>query len=114
MKHSNYILFLISECLNGSVKVPVHTFISNDYDTAKLYFHDWLFGKKCKLRFTLYRIGEIQKDLTVKESKAYITSGSEYYFKENLREEKERIEKASKEKEIKEQIGLLWAGKYVD
>lgn len=110
MKHNSYILFLISECLNGHTKIPVHTFISNDYDTAKLYFHDWLYGKKCKAKFNLYKIAEIQKDLSVKESKAYITSGFEYGFKESLREEKRRIEEASKEKDIKEQIKKLWDG----
>ena len=114
MKHKHFNLFLISECLNGRTKVPVQTFISNDYDTAKLYFHDWINGKKCKAKFQLYKIGEIDKELKVKEMKIFITSGFEYenkkVYQNPLLEEKKQILEASKETKQKEIIKKLFDG----
>lgn len=118
MKHSHFNLFLISECLNGNTKVPVHTFIDTNYDTAKLYFHDWLQGKKCKAKFQLYKIGEINKDLKIKETKIFITTGFEYenkkVYQNPLIEEKKLIKEASMEKEQKEIIKKLFNGKEIN
>ena len=83
---------------------------------AKLYFHDWLEGKKCKAKFQLYKIGEINKDLRITETKIYITSGFELErnpktaFQETLWQEKNRIEAASKQKEMKEIVKTLFDG----
>ena len=118
MKHSQFNLFLISECLNGHTKVPVHTFIDTKYDTAKLYFHDWINGKKCKAKFQLYKIAEIDADLKVKETKTFITSGFEYenkkVYQNPLFEEKKQILEASKENTQKEIIKKLFNGREIE
>lgn len=119
MKHGVYNLFLISESLNGITKVPIQTFISNNFDTAKLYFHDWLKDKKCKTKFTLYKIGEIQNNFQIKEMKVFITNGSEtkeqkLCIQRNLIiEEKQRIAAAAKEKETIEIVKKLFDGKEI-
>lgn len=117
MKHKQYNLFLISEALNGLTRVPIQSFMSSDYDTAKLYFHDWLKDKKCKAKFQLYKIGEVNKDLRVKEMKVFITTGFEIEnkpaYQRTLLEEKEMIKEATREQKTKEILKKLFNGKEI-
>lgn len=117
MKHNTFNLFLISESLNGLTKLPIQTFISSDFDTAKLYFIDWLKGKKVKNRFTLYKIGDIDKNFHIKETKIFIANGYEEEkvktYQRTLLEEKKMIEEASREKTIKETIKKLFNGREI-
>lgn len=117
MKHKQYNLFLISEALNGLTKVPVQSFMSFDYDTAKLYFNDWLKDKKCKAKFQLYKIGEVNKDLRVKEMKVFITTGFEIEnkpaYQRSLLDEQKMIQEAAKEEKTREILKKLFNGKEI-
>lgn len=118
MKHKLNNLFIISEALNGLTKLPVQTFISNDFDTAKLYFHDWLKDKKCKAKYQLYKIGEIDKDFKIRQTKIFITTGFEIEnkpsYQRTLFEEKKMIEEAAREQKTKDILRKLFNGKEIN
>ena len=110
-------IFLISESLNGITKIPIQTFISSNYETAKLYFQDYIKDRKNKIKFQLYKIGEINKDFKIEQTKIFITAGfeieNEISKQQKLREEREIIKKASQE-EISEAVRTLFNGIYIN
>lgn len=117
MKHKQFNLFVITEALKGILRVPIHSFISSDYDTAKLYFDTWLEGKKVKSKFQLYKIGEIDKELKIKEVRVFVTTGQDIKetksFQRTLLDEKKNIEEAAKLRRQDEIVKKLFYGREI-
>ena len=118
MKHNVYNLFLIAQALNGQLRLPIKSFISKNYDTAKLEFMEYVENSKNPSSLFLYKIGEIGKDLRVKECRIFIDGGLEIknkknYTKSDILKEKKLYEDAKFEKELSKQIEILFGGKSV-
>lgn len=117
-RDNKYNLFLISEGLTGGIRRPIITYISKDYDTAKLYFKDWIKDKQKPERFYLLKIGEFDKDLKMKPMKVFVSGGLEELYRrektKDLRQEKERILNAYRAGRTAEQIKILFNGEYVN
>lgn len=117
MRHNFYNLFLIQQGIKPTTKRVVHSFLADSYEKAKLYFHDYIKSEENKISYSLYKVAEIDKELKVREMKTYVCGGYEITWKpkyeRNLLKEKEQIEKASKAKEIDEQLKILFEGRYV-
>ncbi len=76
--NKNYKIFLISKGKNPLLRVPYQTFISNNYENAKLYFQGYLIDEKEPQDYILYKIGEINKNLKIEnECKIFICGGYE-------------------------------------
>lgn len=75
---NNYNIFLILKGKNPLLRVPVHCFISNNYENAKLYFQGYLIDEDKPQDYILYKIGEINKNLKIEnECKIFICGGYE-------------------------------------
>lgn len=116
MKHDVYNLFLITQALNGQLRLPIKSFISKDYDTAKLEFLEYVEQSKNPSSLYLYKIGEIGKDLRIKECRIFIDGGLEIqnkkkYTKSDILAEKKLYKDAKFEKEVAKQIEILFKGK---
>lgn len=100
------------------MKRPIHTFFENSYEKAKIYFHDYIKSAENKIGYSLYKIGEIGKELKVTEKNIFICGGYEITYKPNYQRslliEKELIERASREKEISKQIEVLFNGRKIN
>lgn len=76
--NKNYNIFLISKGKNPLLRVPYQTFISNNYENAKLYFQGYLIDEKDPQDYILHKIGEINKNLKIEnECKIFICGGYE-------------------------------------
>lgn len=120
-------LFGILKGKTEHTRVIVHTFIESNYTMAQLYFKSYMNPEETGLEYSLYKIGEIQKDNTIKPMKVFITGGYEIkkynkedYYREkqreiqkNLKKNKEKIEKC-KGKNLTEQIEILFEGKKIN
>ena len=74
----NYNIFLILKGKNPLLRVPVQSFISSNYENAKLYFQGYLIDEKEPQNYVLYKIGEVNKNLKIEnECKIFICGGYE-------------------------------------
>lgn len=121
MKNDTYYLFCILGGLNRLSRVPKQIFLEKDIKMAKLYFRGYIECDKNPESYLLYKIGKMNKKMEFIPEKAYITGGFEAlemnkYERKTinqlnlLNEEKEIIEKASKENDLKNEIEILFGG----
>ena len=68
-------LFAIKYARKGIQNELLTTFISDNYTEAQLYFQGFIFGEKDTQNYTLYKIGEINKELEITYKKVYICNG---------------------------------------
>jgi len=92
-------IFAIKYLKNGIQDTLITCFLSNDYTEAELYFQGFIFGEKNSHNYNLYQIGEINKNLEIKENKIFITTG----FQKDEKE-KEKLSKNYQLKWLKEEI----------
>lgn len=118
MAHCSYNLFLISYGIKPNMKRPIHTYFADNYEKAKIYFHDYIKNSENKIGYSLYKIAEIDKNINLKETHIFICGGYEITYKPNHQRsliiEKELIERASREKELSKQLEVLFDGKRIE
>lgn len=125
MKDNKFDIFGITFGIKPTTRMLRHIFFCKSYEEAKIYFHNYIKDEKTKTGFSLYKIAEITKDLKIKEVKIFVCGGYEITWKKEdfrnemekqrkLLYEKEMIEKTAKQKELKEQIKILFNGKEIE
>lgn len=108
MKKVNYNIFCILEGKNLKVAKPIHTFISENTEQAKLYLTGYQLDDYKFYNYYLYKIAEIDKNtLEIIPKKVFITGGYENKYREK---EIDLIKKAKKEEKITKQIEILFQG----
>lgn len=94
----NYKVFIIKNSKNNQ---PEYCFISKNYDEAILTFKDRL---KIRNEEGIYKLYQFHNYNEILISQEYYTNK----IRETIKEYKEKLEKASKEKEITKQIEILF------
>lgn len=125
---NNLYLFAILKGKTESTRVIKNCFIENDYTRAKLYFKSWINDNENPMEYALFKLGEIQKDNTIKTMKVFIAGGyqvkatetEEYWREKNkelqkvIKKNKENYEKAISATNQAKIIQLLFNGRLIN
>lgn len=111
---NKYNLFLILKGKNEKCRIPIMTFIARNYDLAKTYFIGHISENKHPEEFALYKIGEIQKDYTLKPTKIFICGGFEEIKGRQMKFSIADLQANIKKKETKEILKKLFEGEEIN
>lgn len=108
-KDIKYRVFLIYEQKKGNTIMPENIFLQKNINEAEMYFRAYIndIPIKNKMNYNIKQIGYYTRNSFINEE-FFVANG--YEKKEDIREIKDKIKKASLEKDIQKQIKIIFNG----